>query len=277
MNSIYNYNDPVNYINDYISFQKENSEVFSVRKWSKELGFSSPVTLIDIINRKKKIKGKSSNLIINGLDVDNSEKMYLQAIIERSTARTKEKVKLYDLLMCELRPYGSNSYSCYREKSDLNLFSHWIYMAILSMTNISKFEFTTENIKRNLHFSVEDKVIDNALFDLFENGLLIKEESGKVISKYSSYSSKTDLGDDDVAKFYEIICDLAKKSLMFSSCKREFQAFSVAIPDRSIPLAKEIIRKARAQLISLGNEKSHDNNVVYQGNLMFFPLTKEVE
>lgn len=274
MNSIYNYNDPIKYINDYISFQKESSKDFSIRKWSKELGFSSPMALIDIVNGKKKLKGKSSQLLIKGLEIDNSEKMFLQSIIERSLTSDEEKIKMYDLLVEELRPYGQENYSCFRESADLNLFSHWIYMAIFSMTNIPNFQITSSNIKKSLRIEVEESLIENILFDLFEKGFLIKKDSGEVISKYSSYSSKTDISNKNVTNFYKIICDLAKKSLEIDPIEREFQAFTVAIPKSNMPLAKEIIRKARAQLVSLGNQKEQKNDTVYQGSLMFFPLSK---
>lgn len=276
MNSIYNYDDPIQYINDYVSFQKKSSPEFSIRKWSKALGFSSPMTLIDIVNGKKKLKGKASQMLLKGLEIDNSEKMFLQSIIERSLTSDEEKVKMYDLLVEELRPYGSDNYSCYRESVDLNLFSHWIYMAIFSMTNIPHFNISAESIKRSLRLDVEEELVEHALFDLFEKGLLIKKESGEVVSKYSSYSSKTDVADKSVTNFYAIICDLAKQSLEIQSDQREFQAFTVAIPEASVPLAKEIIRKARAQLVSLGNQQNEDNDTVYQGSLMFFPLTEKL-
>jgi uncharacterized protein (TIGR02147 family) len=277
MKSVYNYNDPIKYINDYISYQKESSEGFSVRKWSKTLGFSSPMTLIEIINGKKRLKGKASKLLIKGLDIDNAEKMFFQSIVERSLTSDEEKIKMYDLLVEELRPYGKEDYSCHRESTDLNLFSHWIYMAIFSLTNIPNFKISAESIKESLRIEVDESIIENALFDLFEKGLLIKKESGEVVAKYNSYSSKTDSTSKGVTDFYGIICDLAKQSLEIESGAREFQAFTVAIPQENVLLAKEIIRKARAQLVSLGNQEGKVNDTVYQANLMFFPLTKEVD
>ena len=126
------------------------------------------MALIDIINGKKKLKGKSSQLLIKGLEIDNSEKMFLQSIIERSLTSDEEKIKMYNLLVEELRPYGQENYSCFRESADLNLFSHWIYMSIFSMTNIPNFQITPENVKESLRIEVEESVIENALFDLFE-------------------------------------------------------------------------------------------------------------
>jgi len=270
MLSVYNYKDPVSFISGYIDYKKSQSENFSIRKWSSSLGLSSSAPILDILKGKKKLKGKLLEVMMNELPIDKSEMMYFQAINERAHVKNSEKALMYDLLIKDLSPGKEENYSCYRVDENLDLYSHWIYMAILSIAALEDFEFSIENIREALRENIDLEIIEKATFDLFSFGLLKREEDGKVIRVHRSYCNKTDNKVKNLESYLEMLCDLAKKSASMSLDERELQCFSFAMSKENMPLAKEILRKARKQIVSLSEEGKKDT--VYQANLIMFPL-----
>lgn len=273
MLSIYNHDDPISFISEYIDYQKNISEDFTLRKWSQELGLKSTAPLIDVLKGKKKLKGKLLETLSATLPIDHSEMMYFQAITGRALSESDEKRLMYDLLISDLKPFKSHSYTSFKEQGvHKNLYAHWIYMAILTMAKLDNFEFTQSNIESKLRDKFDTDLIQEALDVLFTNGLLEKTDEGKIVRKYEAHANKTGHKIPDLESYFSMLCDYAKKAALISSDDRELQCFSMAIAKDKLPLAKEIIRKARKQLAALEEEGARDT--VYQTNMMIFPLTK---
>jgi uncharacterized protein (TIGR02147 family) len=272
MLSVYNYTDPVDFIHDYIDLKKSEDDDFSIRNWSGQMGLSSSAPLIDVLQRKKKLKGKVLESLLTELPIDQSEMMYFQVISERSYTKSSDKQLMFDFIMGELRPEKSEQLSYYRSQ-DADIYSHWIYMAILSMAQLENFELSVENICERLKPHIEETLVKKAIKQLFNLGLLFVDDRGAVMRKYTGHSTVTDVKFKSSYDYIEMVCELAKGALNMNVAEREIQCFSMAMPKDKLPLAKEIIRKARRQLSALSDEGQCD--MVYQANMILFPLTKE--
>ena len=270
MLSIYNFNDPVDYISSFLENKKSLDEQFSLRQFSNEIGLRSSAPIIDILQRKKKIKNKLAQSLLQGLDIDKSERMYFEALIGKSQTDSFETKKLFDMMLLQLSPSIKGEYSMYTS-DQLDLFSHWIYMAVLSLSEICESDFTVEFIKHKLREDVPTDQIEKALFDLLSHGLLSVDSSGKIKKTYLRNTTKADVKHKSVHLYYKMVCSLAIKSIAVPLNQREYNCFSFAVDEKNIPLAKEIIRKCRNDLSKL-SEKDNPNQI-YQANLMLFPLT----
>jgi len=271
MLSVYNYKDSIKYISDFIEYKKSIDDSFSLRKICKDLNLKSTAPLLDVLKRKKDLKGKLLESFIFYLPIDNSELMYFQAINERSQVKSDKSMLMYDFIINELKPKNETTYSCYRNEK-IDLFSHWVYMVILSMANIKNFDLNTDNIRKKLLEELPENEVNEAFFQLFSYGLLKKDKEGNVSREYSDHSNKTDVKSETACEYIKTMCDFAKKALNLSVNQREYQCFSVAMDKANMPLAKEIIRKAKKKIIDLSQEGIQDT--VYQTNFIMFPLTK---
>ena len=65
MLSVFNFEDPIDYVSAYITQERESNSSFSVRTFSNELGLRSSAPLIDILKRKKVLKDKLTDKIID--------------------------------------------------------------------------------------------------------------------------------------------------------------------------------------------------------------------
>jgi uncharacterized protein (TIGR02147 family) len=271
MDSVYNFQDPIEYIESYISHLKDTQPNFSIKNLSKELGLSSAIQLLEVLNKKKKIKDKLVEGLIAHAKIDNTEIMYLQTIVARSKEISAEKIRMYDLLMVELKPSEGNNYSINYEH-DLDIFSDWVYSAILSLSELPSFDLTINNIKGKLSTDIPMERIEKSLFELLQYGLLKVTKDAKIEKKYLRSTTRSGLKGKDLENYYTMICDLAKESFNLSPKEVEINMFSFPIDSENIPLAKEIVFKCRNQLSKLSEKGSQDK--VYQANLTLFPLTK---
>jgi uncharacterized protein (TIGR02147 family) len=99
MLSVYNYEEPISFISQYIDYQKIDNKEFSIKKWSREIGLNSTAPLLDVLQGKKKLRGKLLEIITKSLPIDDSERMYFQAICEKSLASNSDQILMYDLLI----------------------------------------------------------------------------------------------------------------------------------------------------------------------------------
>lgn len=91
MLTVYNYKEPIAFINDYIEVLEAEDENFSLKDFSKELGISSSAQIIDVLNGRKKVREKLMNSLIVHSRIDRAETMYFQAIVARSKVEGSEK------------------------------------------------------------------------------------------------------------------------------------------------------------------------------------------
>ncbi len=269
MLSIYNYKEPVSYIQDFIQLKKQSDNNFSIKKWSEELGFTSPAVLIEILKGKKNLRPSIVKNIIDKIGLDKSEYMYFMSMVGKSKSTTDLEEMLYDLFMNELTPSTKESFSSKRF-SDGVFFSHWIFTTILSLAELKNFKMNALNIQISLREELPIELIQSALDYMTVKGLIRinKDETATLV--YDLISTENDKKHQHVENYYKQVADLSKKAIHIPLDQREFQSFSIVLNKDQLPLAKEIIRQCRNKLTQL---HSSEGETVYQSNLNLFPLT----
>jgi uncharacterized protein (TIGR02147 family) len=270
MLSVYNYKDPIDYISSVLNHLKALDPDFSIKYFSYQIGLNSSAPLIDVLKRKKSLKDKMAARIADHIKIDHSERMYYNALVSKSQITNLEKEKMYDLLMNDLSPTSCDEFTSFRSDK-LDIFSHWIYMAILSLSELPSFKLSVENIKEKLIEDIDATKIDKAMLELFSYGLLVTDEKGLIKKSHLRTATRSDIKHDGVHVYYALVCDLAKKAISTPLELREFNTFSFPINSKDIPLAKEIMRKCRNNLSKLSESSECDK--IYQANLLLFPLT----
>ncbi|MFY7993602.1 MAG: TIGR02147 family protein [Bacteriovoracaceae bacterium] len=270
MLSVYNYKEPMAYIQDFIHLKKREDDSFSIRKWSEELGFSSPAVLVEILKGKKALRPAIVKNIIDKIGLDKSEYMYFMSMVAKSKSTTDLEEMLYDLFMNELTPSNKESISI-RRFTDGDFFSHWIFTTILSLAELKDFKMTAENIQSSLREHLPIELVHSALDYIKEKGLLNIDDEGTATLVYDLISTENDKKYNFVENYYAQMADLSKKAIKMPLEQREFQSFSIVLNKDQIPMAKEIIRQCRNKLTKLHSPGGEN---VYQMNLSLFPLTQ---
>jgi uncharacterized protein (TIGR02147 family) len=222
-----------------------------------------------LLQGKRPLRVKHASFLNKGLHFTAQESLFFQALLQYDSAQDPEEKSLCSLWLSELNPGKDFKI---REMDSYIAISHWIYTAILSMTELKDFKFTEEAIFKRLGKKISQPEIRAAVERLLSLGLLIKS-NGEIKSTFERVTTKPDLKDAGVIKYHESSSALAKEMVSkLPPEKKEYQAFSLSIDSSKIPLAKEMIRKFRAQLAkAIGSE--HGDEVV-QVNVQLFQLTE---
>lgn len=274
MLTIYNYDEPVAFIKDYINGLKEKNSDFNLKEFATEIGLSSHVQIIDVLNGKRKVREKLINGLMAHAKIDKAEIMYLRAIVARSKADDEEKKRMFDLLVEELRPNHQDSEAQYsiNYMSKEAAFTDCIYTIILSLSELPNFDLTVKNIQEKLVGKLDQKRVETALFDLLQSGQLRVNDEGRIEKKYLRTTNRAGLKGKDLEAYYTTVCEIARESFDLPSDQIELNMFSFPIASKNIPLAKEVILKCRNQLSKISDMDEADK--IYQANLTLVPVTK---
>jgi uncharacterized protein (TIGR02147 family) len=152
------------------------------------------------------------------------------------------------------------------------IISNWFCMTIREMVRLVDFQEDPEWIQERLMFDVSIDEIRQAIKDLLHQGLIRRDDQGKLISSPGLLHTTNDIASEGIKRFHEQMLDNAKSSLRTVDVDlREFTAETLTINTSSIPEAKELIREFKAKFARLMEELEGDET--YQLQVQFFPLT----
>ncbi|MGK5089377.1 TIGR02147 family protein [Bdellovibrionota bacterium FG-2] len=270
MFSIFNYASPRQFLLDTLSSKQKLDPEFSVRKWAKEMELKSHTLLVMLLQGTRPLRVKHAAFLAKGLRLSSQEKLYLQALIQFEGAEDPEEKSLYELWLSDLNP-GKEFRT--KEVDEFMVISHWAHMAILAMTQLRDFESSAQWIHSRFKTKVEISEINAALTRLLSLGLLVKNKDGKLEATFNRVTTRDDVASAGARKYHQEVLKLAGEAIEKSPItQRESQSFALSVSRDKIPLAKEMIRKFRAQFAqAIGSDAG---NEVYQMTVQFFQLTE---
>lgn len=156
-----------------------------------------------------------------------------------------------------------------------HLIADWYHDAILELVLIKDFKEDPNWIATKLGINrTEAKV---ALERLFEMNLIERTEDGFKLSSHSTTNVHQPQTTGARKKNQLQILDLSKEAIQNTSFNlRDHSSITMAINSKDIPIAKEMIKNFRRQLMDTLQSNS-ELDQVYQLHIGFFPLTKVSE
>jgi uncharacterized protein (TIGR02147 family) len=269
--TVFNYSNPRQFLMERLNARQKNDPDFSIRAWAKELQIGSHTLLIMLLNGKRPLRLKHVPAFAQNLKLPSAERLYFQALIQFDSATTQEEKELYSVWLSELSP-GKDFKT--KEMDQFLVISHWVYTAIIMMTELKSFSGTGQEISRLLKGRVTPIEAQSALQRLLDLGLIAKSEDGKFRATYDRVTTRDDIANEGAKKYHQTAIEAASQAIQEVPLdQREFQSFTMAVRKDKLPLAKEMIRRFRSQFSSaVGAEGDGDD--VYQLNLHFFQLTE---
>jgi hypothetical protein len=99
---IFQYLDPIQYLRDYYAALQEVDPNLTVRRWSEQMGFSSPFLLVSILRRRKLLRLKDLNFIKRGLDLEPSQMRFMEVLILLARSTGDEEKQVFEFLLALL-------------------------------------------------------------------------------------------------------------------------------------------------------------------------------
>lgn len=269
--SIFDFNDPIDFLKAYFDYLKIRTPDLSVRKWSIRLGISSPEILMLIFKNKKRISLTLIPTITNSLKMSAEETQYFDLLVKHSKSINDEEKNLYAQKMAEMRAQQKMHFHTVK---NLDIFSNWIYSAILEFCNLKQEVCTEKTIIDSFKIKVAPEIIEEAIEHLLDQQLLSRDEKGNLSKIPFHIISKNDIPVKSVHNYYRQTAELAKEACDIDLNEREFQCMTISLSHSDIPAYKEAIREFRKKITAM--KLTHKPDQVFQLNVQFFPLTKGI-
>jgi uncharacterized protein (TIGR02147 family) len=268
--SIYSYQSSRQFLLDQVNRWQNASGGDSIRNLAKRMKISHTL-LVMLIQGKRPLRIKHAPALALGFGLSSSERIYLQALIQSENAKDLEEKQLCQLWLSELHPARSQINT--RLIDEFELISNWVHMAILSLCEVKDFDPRPEAIAERLGGRVTSVEVRSAVERLKTLGLIRFEKNGRFVPTQSQVTTQDDVISQGARNYYKQVSDLAKEAVERQTLdQREFQGFAFAVSRHKIPLAKEMIRKFRAQFLKAMESDVTDE--VYQMNIQMFQLTE---
>jgi uncharacterized protein (TIGR02147 family) len=268
--NIFSYQSSRQYLVDQVKDLQRRDPTLSIRILAKRMGMKSHALLLMLLQGKRPLRVKHAALLAKGFELSSQERLYLQALIQFDSADEIEEKQLCQLWLADLNP---NQPLNIRQIEEYELVSNWLHMAILALSDTVDFNPSPESIAKRFGKRTTVAEVRSAIERLKSMKLIEFDRSGRFKPTHNRVTTADDVANAGARKYHRTVMSLSDQALDSTPLeRREFQGFSMAIPDSKIPLAKEMIRKFRSQFAkAMGNELGDQ---VYQMNIQFFQLTE---
>lgn len=272
MPSIYRYTEPHTFLKDAWAAKKAKNPAFSMRSWSKKLGFGNNSPLSLMLSGKRPIPKKYIRAFAEELELDGRESQYLDALVDFGNARDPKERQYY---LERLQAISPEAPMQILELEHFKCLGDPIHTCILEMIDLGGFQSDPTWIKRQLKFPATLERVESALDRLVALGLVRQTDDGRLEKCQRHLSTRRDVVDKGVQEYHQSVSELAAAMVQVQGLGvREFNAYAMNIHKDQLPLAKQLMREFIDRFIREVEAKPGDGQATYQLNVQFFGLAE---
>lgn len=272
-NSVFRFRDPVEYMSACLQSRRAQNPRYSLRAWSRQLGFKNPALLSQILNGKRTLGPAVAELVVANLQLKSSEKRYFELLVLLGKAKTQSEKEIYCRSLERLRK-GEEFHSLGLDL--FRLMADWYHLALLEMVELRDFREDSTFLARRLREQVPSVGIEKALARLLRLGLLVRVNGRIRRSRAAWLKVGANIPSDAIRKFHRQMIDKAQAALDEMPVKsRDVRGSTLSLRHSQRDQALQVIERAHAELIRLSARG--DGEETFQFNTQFFPLTGKAD
>ena len=274
---IYDFDNYRDFLNFVFKQRKSRNPNYSMRKFSKDLGFSSPNHMTDVINGTKKLGRQGKEKILEILDFKEGERDYFNLLVELGHCKSDlEKVKKLEHLDHLL---SRKDILVIEDKASYFL-TNRMCTIISILISIYKDDFSPDPVWMMRRVKVDTSLLEiqSALIFMLNNGF-VSCENGRYQNRALNISSPDESVNRDVKKAHKALLEESVRALDLSVTTREFASITASIPRDEIPGLKDKIKKIREELnMWIFNKcKKSQDEVGVTINIQMYPITSDLK
>ena len=274
--TIYKFNDPVEYLNFEFKSKCIKNKSFSLRAWSRQLGYENPSFLSHILKKERSLKIETAEKFIRNLNLKGDEKKYFELLVMEHNCKKADQKKLYWDILESLRPKNK------RPPQSLNIelfrmISDWYHTAILELIGLSDFQYDVEWIRVRLGNEVSAQNIKNALQRLLKLKLIEELTPQKLARvKDNPLLVESYIPSEAIRYFHKQMIEKAQNAIEGQNMKdRDIRGSMISIRLSDYEKIQQIITKAHQDIVKFSFEANGEE--IYQLNTQFFRITNPSE
>ena len=273
--SVFDFSDYREYLSYYFECAKALNRRYSLRSFSDKLGFSSKDFISRIMKGEKGLTPTSIAKIVSGLQFDENEAAYFEAMVLFCQATNEDERKNYKKRMEEITAtYRFTQQMLLTRAYQYEVYSHWYYSAIRSLIGMHGFDGDYEALGARLMPPISGEQARQAV-DLLERVALIKKDAkGNWILNNPAISTGDKVIQQAFINYHKEFINLAKESIStIPGTERNLSSVTLGISEASYKKIVKCINEFRKKISMIANE-DEDGGRVFQMNIQIFPLSK---
>ena len=276
MMSIYQYQEPHEFLKDAWELKRKTNSSFTIRAWAQHIGIKNHTFLHDMVKGRRKVPKSQIPRFIQSLNLNANEGLYFESMVDLSRAKSMEEKTLYIDRMKALAPNVNKV--TFTELESFRMLKDPIHFFISEMVMLPDFNPDPAWIQKRLVFDVSQETISKAIERLILLDVLREDPQGRLIRVDSFIASKSDVKDLALQEYHKNLSDMAKRAIEVQNVlEREFQGMTLNFDIARLPEAKQVIRKFVTQFLGQFDQTTSPTREVYHMNLQFFRITQNTK
>lgn len=243
--SVYDYTDYRSFLKDSLSHLKTKNPMYSESAFIQKAGYgaNSRGYFTLILKKKRNLSSKSTLGFSKSLKLNEKEGNYFENLVLYNQAKDESDKRIYFERLSKSAS-GKKTKSFNLLKGQYNYLTNWYIVAIRELISLVDFEEDPAWISKKLRGRVSKKQVVDALEDLLRLGLVVRDDSGKLIVGNEFVNVDIDSSQSFliVDKIHRDVLDLAKDTLSIDRFDdRSYQCAMMSIKKEQFPeMRKEV-------------------------------------
>lgn len=273
---IFNFSDPVDFLNYALGLKQLNNRRFSLRAWARQLGFINPSFLSHILKNERKLNLDLAAKITDNLKLKSDAKRYFEYLILFKYSKTMDEKSIYSEMIESIKPEKIKSQQTLSIE-EFRIISDWYHTAILEMVELKDFKYDLEYISQRLGGEYSIQEVKKAVERLLDLELLKEIPSGKIKrNKGNSILLENNIPNIAVRHYHKQLLEKAKVAIDSQTInERDIRGTTISIKKKDYNKITEIIKKAHSEILKYSTEGEGEE--IYHLSSQFFRLTQKKE
>jgi uncharacterized protein (TIGR02147 family) len=259
------------FLRDYYTRAKDNVSRFSFRRFSELAGFRSSNFIKLVMDGDRNLGEESIEPLCDAMGLDRAQTRFFHNLVAFEQAGDPEGRN------AAYRKLSASKHFLAARPIDHGMFeylSQWYNPAIRELAGRADFVADPAWIAPRLLPAVTEEQAAEALALLFELGMLVREEGGRVTRGEPSMTTGHEIGALAIGNYHrQMMARAADAILSVPREQRDISALTVTVRPDQVQDLKGHIHAVRERLLEYGDATT-DGEVVYQLNIQLFPLTR---
>lgn len=272
MSRVFEHQHYLEFLRSEVALMKSTDPDWSLSKWAREMKMDTVVGLHLIMKGTRRPGNKSIPSFVRFFQFNEHEEKYFRLLVKKDlVAKDRDSLEAVDT---KLKVLIGEKKSKFIEDVQFKVIADWYHFAIQQMITRSPVEANPEKIQSLLRYDVNIEQVKEALDHLRQLNV-IELKDGFYHAVEVSLRTTFDVPSDALKTHHEQMMKNGLRAI------REVPVPNRQIHGRSLVIHKDNLEKAGRMIRefsdSFGVEvDQEDGNQVYQLNIQFFPLSKEL-
>ncbi len=269
MQTIFNFDDAIDYLQHRLQQAKKSNSRVSVRSWALKLGFDHPMTLNRILKRDRRLTVRQAQKIGAKLGLQEAEQNYFELLAQANQTDNTELFKKYHEMTLNHKQIPNTM-----TLKEFKCFALWFVGPLLESLSLKNVDHDIESLVARFSKHVKATELRELVQILCDLGLIHQNQNG---------SFEVTPNRKNVLNIHSSVREAAIENYLAGQIEQSVKAFqdlpvgkrkitsaSIAISSSQVVQAKKIIDEAVQKLVQLSQKNSAES--VYQFNAQFFPV-----